>query len=164
MEKAPGHLSNLNENILPNLSEQHILGFLPGHTPDENKNVIIMCLILNEYIISSNEDIIVSNKVLNVILIIDKKFKEFNKAVNLFDNNCYIFTKQSGIEFKIPLRFYKDIGRIFEIHQEQQVRQIYDYNENGVLTRRGIIFNGLFTGKIYNKENDSENVKDGFIR
>ena len=133
-----------------------VVGFLPGHTSDENKDVIIFCLIPIEWVISSNEDI-VTNKVFSVISIIDKNFKEYTKAVNVYDNNCGIFTKQNGIEFEIPLRFYKDVHRIFEIHQEQKVRKFLDYNENGILTRQGIIFNGIFTGKVCNKENNSEN-------
>ena len=106
------------------MCKSHILGFLPGHTPDENKNVIIFCLIPNDWIISSNEEIIVTNKVFSVISIIDKKFKEYTKAVNnVYDNNCGIFIKQNGIEFEIPLRFYKDIHRIFELHEAQKTRK-----------------------------------------
>ncbi len=141
-----------------------ILGFLPGHTSNENKDVIIFCLIPNEWVISSNEDIIVTNKVFNVISIIDKKFKEYTQAVNTYDINCHIFTKQNGKEFEIPLRFYKDSHRIFEIHQEHKIRRISDYNENGLLTRQGIMYNGFFTGKLYDKENNSENIKDGLFK
>jgi hypothetical protein len=121
-------------------------------------------LIPKEWIISSNEEIIVTNKVFSVISIIDKKFKDYTKAVNVYDNNCGVFIKHNSIEFEIPLRFYKDIHRIFEIHQAQKIRRFSDYNENGILTRRGIIFNGSFTGTLYDKENNSENVKDGLIK
>ncbi len=146
------------------MPKSHILGFLPGHTPAENKNVIIFCLIPNEWVISSNEDIFVTKKVFSVISIIDKKFKDYNQAVNVYDNNCCTFTKQNGIEFEIPLRFYKDVHRVFEIHQERQVRQFTDYNENGLLLQQGIMYKGIFTGKLYDKENNSENVKDGLIK
>jgi hypothetical protein len=146
------------------MPETHILGFLPGHSPDKNKDVIIFCLIPKGSIIDSNEHIIITNNVFNVITIIDKKMKEYDKAVNLYDNNCSIFIKQNGIEFETPLRFYKDSHRIFEIHQEHQIRQNWDYNEEGVLTRQGILYNGIFTEKTNNKENKVENGKDRLFK
>jgi hypothetical protein len=145
------------------MPETHILGFLPGHSLDENKDVIIFCMIPIQSLISSNEDIIISNMVFSVISIIDKKMKEYTQAVNSYDNNCGIFKKQNGIEFKTPLRFYKDSYRIFEIHQEHKVRRFSDYNENGILTRQGILFNGSLIEKVTNKENNSENGKDKLI-
>jgi hypothetical protein len=153
------------------MPERFTIGFLPGHSPDKNKDVIIFCLILKESINSSNKDIIITSKVFSVISILDKKMKEYDKAVNLYDNNnCCIFIKQKGIEFETPLRFYKDSHRIFEIHQEHKVKQFSDYNETGILMRQGLLFNGSFTEKVANKENKEnkennvENDKDKLFR
>jgi hypothetical protein len=121
-----------------------ILGFLPGHTLDQNKNVIIICLIPKKDILSSNNDIIMSNNVYNILNIIDKKMNEYTSAVNSYDKNCHIFKKLENILLEKPLRFYINMKNTFNIHKSHNINKIIEYNDDGELTVSGMAINGLF--------------------
>lgn len=145
------------------LFDSHVLGFLPGHTADNNKNVVILCIVPEKYITESNSDIIVSNKISNIISIIDKKFNEYSSAVNSYDNNCHIFNKFTSIISDKPLRLYRNMRNAYNIHKIHKITHITQYNDLGNLMLEGFTINGMFSGKIKNKENLIKIIKDGVI-
>lgn len=145
------------------LFDSHVLGFLPGHTPGNNKNVVILCLVPEKNITESNSDIIISNKIAGIISIIDKKFNEYTSAVNSYDNNCQTFNKLTGIILDTPLRLYKNMRNAYNIHKIHKITHITQYNDLGNLMLEGIVINGLFSGKVRNKENLIKIIKDGSI-
>ena len=126
--------------------DSKILAFLPGHTLDHNKNVIIVCLIPKENILNSNNDIIVTNKVYNILNIIDKKMNEYTSAVNSYDKNCHIFKKLDNIILENPLRFYINMKNTFNIHKLHTINKIIEYMDDGELIASGTAINGLFYG------------------
>ena len=128
--------------------DSNILAFLPGHTLEYNKDVIIMCLITKKDILSSNNDIIISNKVYNIINIIDKKMNEYTSAVNSYDKNCHIFKKLDNILLEKPLRFYINMKNTFNIHQLHTINKIIEYSDDGDLIASGMSINGLFYGNL----------------
>ena len=134
------------------------LAYLPGHTVDNNKDVVIVCLILKNDIKFSNNDIIIASKVNYIIQIIDKKMNEYITAVNSYDNNCHIFKIMDNLSCEIPLRFYNNIKNTFNIHKTQKINKIIEYDELGKIIFNGYSINGLFTGKT-----NTENIKDGII-
>lgn len=144
---------------MDNLMNSYQLAYLPGHTIDNNKNVVILCLIPKHDITSSNTDIIISSKINCIINIIDKKMNEYNSAVNSYDNNCHIFKKMEHLSFEIPLRFYTNIKNTFNIHKSHKINKIIEYNELGKIIFNGYSINGLFSGKT-----NTENIKDGIIK
>jgi hypothetical protein len=139
--------------------DSNILAFLPGHTLDQNKDVVILCLIPKKDILSSNNDIIISNNVKNILNIIDKKMNEYSSAVNSYDKNCHIFKKLDKIVFEKPLRFYINLKNTFNIHKSHTINKIIEYTETGELISYGITINGLFSGNL-----ESQNIKDGLIQ
>ena len=145
------------------LFDSQILGFLPGHTPDNNKNVVILCLIPEKNIMELNSDIIVSDKISSIISIIDKKFNEYSSAVNSYDNNCHIFKKLTGISLDKPLRLYRNMRNAYDIHKAHKLTHIIQHNDEGKLLLEGVVINGLFSGKILNKDNLITTIKDGLI-
>lgn len=145
------------------LFDSYVLGFLPGHTSDNNKNVVILCLVAEKNITALNSDIIVSNKISNIISIIDKKFNEYSSAVNSYDNNCQTFNKFTSMILDKQLRLYRNMRNAYDIHKVNRIIRTVQYNDLGNLELEGFTINGLFSGKIKNKENLIKNIKDGVI-
>lgn len=143
------------------LFENHQLGYIPGHTPDDNINLVIICLIAPNAITLMNDDIIVASKIDCVVQITDKKFNEFTTGINSYDLNPNIFKKLTGLVCETPLRFYRSSKCAFRIHKEHEIHQLIQYNSDGELVQKGIIFNGLFTGKVLDQKKQIINCKDG---
>ena len=136
------------------LLDSNILVYLPGHSLEFNKDVVILCLIPKKDIISSNNDIIISNKVNNIVNIIDKKMNEYTSAVNSYDKNCHIFKKLENIFLEKPLRFYINMKNTFKIHKAHEINKIIEYKDDGELIASGISINGIYY------QTKSENSKD----
>jgi len=143
------------------LFEKHQLGYLPGHTPDDNINIVIICLIAPNAINEMNDDIIITSKVDCVVQITDKKLNEFTTGINSYDTNPIIFKKLTGLAFETPLRFYRSSKCAFRIHKEHEIHRLIQYNSEGHLLQKGIVFNGLFTGKVLDQKKQIINCKDG---
>lgn len=145
------------------LFDSHKVSYLPGHTTDTNKNVVIICFVPEINIIETGNDIIVTNKISSIISIVDKNFNEYSMAVNCYDNNCYIFKKLTNLTLDLPLRLYRNMKNALNIHKIHKIKHIIEYNDFGKLIQEGVIINGLLSGKIKNKENEDINIKDGLI-
>ena len=110
------------------LFEKYHVGYLPGHTPDDNQNIIIICFIHPNAIIEMNADIILTSKIECVVQILDKKMNEYTTGINSYDSNPNIFRKLVGLEFETPLRFY---------HKDKKCEKKFkklDKNDDGVLS------------------------------
>lgn len=146
------------------LFEKYHVGYLPGHTPDDNQNIIIVCFIHPNAITEMNTDIILTSKIECVVQILDKKMNEYTIGINSYDRNPNIFRKLVGLEFETPLRFYRSLKCAHRIHKEHEIHRFIQYDSNGHVIQRGTIYNGLFTGSYIDPADKKLiNYKDGKI-
>lgn len=138
------------------------IGYIPGHTPQDNQDVIIACFIHPDSIMESNEDIMICSGIECVIHIMDKKMNEYSIGVNSFDPNPIVFHKSRSILFETPFRLYRSIKCAKKIHKFHKLYKLTEYNDKGQIQMKGTIYNGLFSGQIFNKENVL-NIRDGKI-
>lgn len=139
------------------------IGYLPGHTPQDNQDVVIAGFIHPDAIMESNEDIMICSGIEFIIHIMDKKLNEYSIGINSFDPNPIVFHKSRSILFETPLRLYRNIKCANKIHKFHKLYKLREYNHEGKLLKKGTIYNGLFTGQIMDKENVL-NIRDGKIK
>ncbi len=145
------------------LFEKYHIGYLPGHTPDDNQNIIIGCLIHPNAALEVNADIILASKIECVVQIWDKKMNEYITGINSYDSNPTIFRKSVELQLETPLRFYRSLKCAYRIHKEHEIHRLVQYDANGQLSHRGTIYNGLFTGSFIDPDKNLINCKDGKI-
>jgi hypothetical protein len=145
------------------LFEKYHVGYLPGHTPDDNQNIIISCFIHPNAIIEMNADIILASKIECVMQILDKKMNEYTMGVNSYDSKPHIFRKFAGLELERPLRFYRSLKCAHRIHKAHEIHRFIQYDADGKMIHQGTIYNGLFTGSSIDSDKKLLNYKDGKI-
>ena len=121
------------------MTNLNIIGYIPAIIPETNKEVIVIVIVnrtnvnnLNDpKIVNYNKATYYTNHIDHVACIISSKLKQYNRAINPYDNEIPEFRLDEQFMSIRPIQIYLDIDRAKDEHMKYNQIQKKNYDLYG---------------------------------